>query len=253
MTPAGAVYVWWARLADVRPGLRDLLDDGELARMAAYHRRADADRFLLGVSVTRLVAARETGVAPQAVAVHRRCETCGRPHGRVCLPRSGLHISVAHSGDLVGVAVSAEGRVGLDVEISNHRSNALDLARQALTDPELAELAGISEEARAAGFMRYWVRKEAVLKLSGDGIGKLQTVTVSAPQEPAAVRAWPARPELVDRIWMHDLAPGTGHLATVAVEGVTQPRLIEADAAEILAQASSRPTSTSPGQARPIK
>lgn len=205
--------------------------------MAAYLRVTDADRFLLGVSMTRLLAARETGVAPEAVAIDRRCESCGQPHGRVRLPDAGLHVSVAHSGDFVGIAASPDGRVGLDIEVGGHWPDLLDLARHALTAPEIADLGELDESRRTAGFLRYWVRKEAVLKLSGDGIADLLAVTVSAPDQAPAVRDWPARPELVGRVGMQDIDLGVNHVAAVAVDGVPTPKLIEADAAELLAAA----------------
>jgi 4'-phosphopantetheinyl transferase len=105
------------------------------------------------------------------VAVDRTCPRCGEPHGKPHLrlaerpPLAGaLNLSIAHVGQWVAVAPSSAGPVGVDIE-------ELPVA----TDEKLRSVAPSSTE-RAwspeidpATFLRYWVRKEAVVKASGDG------------------------------------------------------------------------------------
>lgn len=77
-----------------------------------------------------------------------------------------LNISISHCRKAVAVAVSSRGRVGIDVEcrrkvgeglVKRVCSPAEQEAIQRSDDPEMA-------------FLRYWTRKEAVLKMRGTGI-----------------------------------------------------------------------------------
>jgi 4'-phosphopantetheinyl transferase len=228
----GRVRVWWADRREARPELVRLLNSVERHRRAAYVNGADADRFLLGVAITRLVAAQETGLPPVAIELDRRCPHCGGPHGRVLLPGTDITVSVAHSGDIVGVAFGRSARVGLDVEELTTRIHHAGLADLVLTPPEVAELARLPDS--RAGLLRYWVRKEALLKLTGDGLaGRPDAITVSAPDEPAALLSWTDRPEFVGTVRLHDLVARAGHLAAVAVS-TRLLNVVEADATALL-------------------
>jgi 4'-phosphopantetheinyl transferase len=64
---------------------------------------------------------------------------------------------------------------------------------------------------------RWWVRKEAVLKATGFGLGIDPTdVEVSAPREPPSIVGWrgDGRPR---SLRMSDLSIDEGHVAAVAV------------------------------------
>lgn len=89
-----------------------------VARVAASADRSA--RTAAGRDALRALAAGLVGADPAAVTVRARCATCGGEHGRPVLGGSraldGLHASVAHAGDAVVVAVSADGPVGIDAE-----------------------------------------------------------------------------------------------------------------------------------------
>ncbi|QGV65869.1 4'-phosphopantetheinyl transferase family protein [Clavibacter nebraskensis] len=108
-----------------------------------------AARTAAGRVALRSLAAELVGADPADVTVRARCATCGGAHGRPVLGGSGaldgLHASVAHAGDAVVVAVSADGPIGIDAEPHG---------REAPPGTTLAE----------------WVRIEAVLKADGRGL-----------------------------------------------------------------------------------
>ena len=109
--------MWWAGLAGMRRGLARLLDPVEQQRRAAYRERADRDRFVLGVLITRVVLGAHLDLAPERVSIDRICAHCGRPDGG---PRSvddaDVRLSISHSGDLVVVAFTVDCPVGVDIE-----------------------------------------------------------------------------------------------------------------------------------------
>jgi 4'-phosphopantetheinyl transferase len=207
----GSCLVWWADVADHRAGHESLLSATEVERAGRLRRAEDRVRQMLGAVLLRLAVSAATGTPPAGVTVDRTCPRCGEPHGRPALPGTGLHASITHSGDLVGLALTRVGPVGLDVE----RITEVDvdgLARSVLhPDERVADL---------AGFFRYWTRKEAVVKATGDGLGvALPEVRVSAPDEPPALYAYPDRPDLAAT--MHDLHPAPGYRAAAAL--LTRP------------------------------
>lgn len=95
--------------------------------------------------------------------VRRRCDRCGSlEHGRPVVLPDGPYVSITHTAGLVAVAVTGLGPVGVDVE----RVRDLDVASVAAR--VIGDLDGPVSD--ATGFLRAWVRKEAVVKATGDGI-----------------------------------------------------------------------------------
>jgi 4'-phosphopantetheinyl transferase len=139
------------------------------------------------------------------VAIDRTCPDCERPHGRPRLPGTGLHVSVAHSGDWVAVALTEVAPVGVDVE----QVIDIDVSALAKSVLDTDESAGLQS---IRNFFVYWTRKESALKATGDGLTvPMNRVLVSAPDEPAELLGYPGRQRagrLVAR--MCDLVPGPG-------------------------------------------
>ncbi|MFT2691919.1 4'-phosphopantetheinyl transferase family protein [Clavibacter zhangzhiyongii] len=160
---------------------------------------ASADRparTAAGRAALRELAAELVGAQPDEVTIRARCATCGGAHGRPVLGGSraldALHASVAHAGDAVVVAVSAEGPIGIDAEPRDREA------------PPGTMLAG-------------WVRIEAVLKADGRGL-RVEPSLVRFEDDAHGSVAWidgePARYRVVDA----DLGPDL--VAAVARRGL---------------------------------
>lgn len=232
---APAVDVWWARLSrlDELASARTagLLDVAERGRAAAYVAPDDRLRFQLGVAITRLVLAQQFTCTPGDVRLDRTCPDCARPHGKVRVlgPQTGWELSVSHSGDLVGVAASTVAPVGLDVE-ELRPVEVESMAPLVLTESERLECGAATTD-----FLRYWTRKEAVVKSTGDGLRRpLSLVSVTRPSERAAVLAWAGREEIAAKVSLYDLADREGHLASLAVLSRAELTVTEHDAEPLL-------------------
>jgi len=148
--PDGTADVWWARRSDASDRLAGLLDETERRRWAAYRRPEDRERFLVGCALAKAALARYTGRRPADVRFDRTCAHCGEPHGKPVIAGGGPGHSVAHSGDLIAVAV-AGAPVGVDVEQADGRPHLLGgdgepeaLARLVFAEAERDALAGPS-------------------------------------------------------------------------------------------------------------
>jgi 4'-phosphopantetheinyl transferase len=208
MSSAASCLVYLARLEQLRRGHDELLDEREAARAARFRFQADRDRFVLATALLRIVAAERAGTEPASVRLDRSCEACGRQHGRPRLPGTGLEASISHSGDVVAVALSHAGAVGVDVEVVGSRDYE-PLVRSVCTAAERPLVR------TAADFYAYWTRKEAVLKATGQGLRiPMTSVTVTPPGSAAGLLALNgARPPCQ----LADISAGAGYAGAVAV------------------------------------
>jgi 4'-phosphopantetheinyl transferase len=147
-----------------------------------------------------------TGTAPANVVVERTCAGCGQPHGRPLLPGTQLHASVTHSGDVVGVALTRTGPLGLDVE-QVRPIDVHGVSRIALRDGE--------EVRDPAGFFTYWTRKEAVIKALGGGLAApLAQIQVTGPDDPPGLLS---AGSLQPQAHLVELRPKDSYRAALAV------------------------------------
>lgn len=202
----GMCEVHVSRLSALRQEHFFLLDNVEAQRSDRFLRKEDRDRFILGAALLRIVVARELGSSPRAVAIDRTCQRCEQSHGRPRLIGTSLEASVSHSGDLVGVALTWAGRVGLDLEETKSFDH----------EPVLDEVCIEAERVFATGpaeFYAYWTRKEAFLKATGEGLfHPMRDVWVTPPHSPPAVvrvGTMPPPPSC-----MFEVRPHSGYLKT---------------------------------------
>lgn len=76
-----------------------------------------------------------------------------------------IHFNLSHCKSAVACVIGDE-PVGVDIDII--RNYNAQLARHTMNDNELQEIENNADEARA--FIRLWTKKEALLKLTGEGI-----------------------------------------------------------------------------------
>jgi 4'-phosphopantetheinyl transferase len=219
--------VWWATPADASSDLFRYLDGDERRRHASYRRSEDRARFLVGCALAKTLVARAVGAEPETIRFDRSCPWCGKLHGKPRLPGGGVAFSVSHSGELVGVALSPEAPVGLDVE----RVREAAVVEAALAPVEAAAVADAADPARA--FAVCWTRKEAATKAVGAGL-RLEPgdVVVSAPGERARLLSWPAPPR-PEEVTLFDLAARPDHVAALAVLGRCDG-VVESDGSPLL-------------------
>jgi 4'-phosphopantetheinyl transferase len=164
---AAEVHVWWARTDRLTEAHHDLLDQIERGRWARFQHRDDRDRFVLGSVLLRSLVAELDGTVAAQVVLDRTCPRCGEQHGPVTTPGRDWRCSLTHSGAFAlaaAVAASDASMVGVDLETRCPPDwTALATGLLAPGEP------GPADE---AGFLTTWVRKEAVLKATGEGLSR---------------------------------------------------------------------------------
>lgn len=183
-----------------------------------------ADRLRLRAAVTTVAGTALADVP--SVGVEQRCTRCGGPHGRprVVSPAAcaGWGVSLSRAGASVAVAVNPLGAVGIDVESIDALARR-DLDDVAFTPAERAGLSGLAGVDAARARTRLWTIKEAVLKLTGDGLNvDPRDLAVGSN---GTLEAWPNAPFALPRLQLLVFDAGPGLVGTVAVLADTPVRV----------------------------
>lgn len=96
----------------------------------------------------------------------------GRPFLKNPCPKlMDMDFNVAHSRHKTVLALTFEGRIGVDLEPLQRRVDHHSVAQQFFHPTEQARLQELDEEQRRLRFLQLWVLKEAWMKADGRGIG----------------------------------------------------------------------------------
>lgn len=166
--PSEVVYAFLSVAGEPSALDEALLDDEERARSARFVRPPDRHRFVLAHAALRLFLARCLDLHPAAVrygdGVH------GKP--RLGPGRAPLEFNLSHSGGLCLLAVARDRQVGVDVERVRNVPDALNIAGAHFSAQENEVIRSLPPGERRAAFFRCWTRKEALIKATGEGLGR---------------------------------------------------------------------------------
>ncbi|MEU3891389.1 4'-phosphopantetheinyl transferase superfamily protein [Streptomyces sp. NPDC029041] len=122
-------------------------------------------RFVASRLLMKYTAAAALRVEPESLDVSYRLG--GRPYLRGF---DQIDLSLTHTGDLMAVGLSRNGRIGVDAEPADRRMRFDVLQAQMCTPTEAAELARLPQDEQAAETLRLWTLKEAYTKALGQGM-----------------------------------------------------------------------------------
>jgi len=196
-------------------GAHQILSADELTKAGRFRQTADRERFVLGRAFVRRLCARHLRVLASEVCFEE--SATGKPK----LPGEGFDFNVSHSGDCVLVAWSKEGVLGADVEWIKEREpdHLAGMARHSFSTEELAVFSAASAQEKTSVFYRVWVRKEAVIKAEGVGLGgALQEFSVARLESGRRVWVGEVLYPPSGRAWtLVDLEAPAGYAAALAV------------------------------------
>ncbi len=180
------------------------LTSREAARCSRFSNPEAAMHYAAAQGGLRTILGRYLGQEPPAVSLLR--EERGKPY-----VAGGPEFNITHTGEQILLAV-ARVPVGLDVELAARPVSADELAQKFFTTREAEHLAGVLPSSRRETFLRYWVCKEATVKLSGDGIYHgLRDAEVTLGPEGGAEGRYRGR-----AVRFHEMHPAPGVLAALA-------------------------------------
>ncbi len=155
----------------VELGSADLavLSPAELATGSLHAFAIDQHRYLVAHVMLRRLLGEVTDSRPAGLRFGREsCPVCGGPNGRPRLSgREMPHFSLAHSGDAIAIVIGPD-PVGIDCERLPDKCVCELMTHMHQDDASL--VAASPGPRRHADIVRWWVRAEAVLKSTGQGI-----------------------------------------------------------------------------------
>lgn len=179
---------------------------------------AAGDRFRCGRGLLRHLLGLRLGVAPTDLVF--LTEAGGRPYLE-CTPGNRPAIfSLSHSHDIISIAISSSGPLGIDVECLRPGTDKDAIVRRFFKPVEREAWDRLPAGAREAAFLRLWTRKEAVLKALGLGLTGLDRLSVSLEESLDRPVVWLADdPGASERWWCSSWSPASGYLTTLASIG----------------------------------
>lgn len=216
------VQVWRIALDqpdEARESFRRLLNESERARADRFRFAEHRARFTVGRGWLRTILGRYLNVQPGDVVF--RFGPNGKPSLDPGANPRAIQFNLSHSRDRALLAVTVGREVGIDIEAVRAMKDVGQIVGRFFSPREVAVFNRISDDEKTEAFFRGWTRKEAYMKATGKGFAMpLEKFDVTmAPGEPARLLAVVGQPEEVRRWSFHDLDPGLGFAAALAVEG----------------------------------
>jgi 4'-phosphopantetheinyl transferase len=171
------IDVWSLYLPDCageRAACGDLLTPAERGRAARFHRPADADGFVLARGLLRRILSNYLDCPPAEIRFTRN------GNGKPFLENHPLEFNLSHSRERVLIAVTADRRVGIDIEFRRKTLRMEAIAARWFAPEEQAFFQslpalsdeGVEGENPYSGFFDIWSKKEAYVKALGVSIYK---------------------------------------------------------------------------------
>ena len=165
--------------------LEHLLSPGERERASRFLVRQPRHDFIVGRGHLREVLGLVLGTHPTEVPIEEG------PMGKPILAEPDgrrVRFNVAHSGGLVLYGITLGRDIGIDVQQVEETMEWESIAARSFSPAEQRALAAISPHLRRTAFFDCWVRKEAVIKATGEGLRRrLSSFVVSVEAGEAAM------------------------------------------------------------------
>jgi 4'-phosphopantetheinyl transferase len=199
------VHVWRANIGHTMSGLPDILSPDEQERASRYRNPEVRRRFEMGRATLRQLLGRYMRCPPGGLRFGQNQH--GKPQLANLHDASFFSFSVAHSGDVVLVAIAGGEEVGIDIEWLTTRRDlkSIEAALAAYGPATLRD----PKPGADRGWLQAWTRFEAVGKALGSGI--------ATPTEEY-------RRAIAGRIAIVDLDLSPHYVAALALEA-QQPRI----------------------------
>jgi|GEM_PF-2790934 len=157
-------------------GMYSALSGDEQKTADAYRHQTSKKQFIAGRYLTRFLCSLAVGASPGEIRFYLS------EHNKPILadPVIPLCFNVSHAADRVLIGISFDGEIGVDIEKVNQDFDYLGFSDEHFSAGEKEMIARADKSMAIHHFYSTWTRKEAWLKLTGEGItGRLELYDVS--------------------------------------------------------------------------
>lgn len=216
------VHVWRASLdlpASRTQRLEQPLSLDEREKAERFYFQKDRKRFIVTRGLLRMILSLYLEIEPGQLRFDY--DIYGKPTLARESGEAGLCFNLSHSHGIALYAVTRNREIGVDIERVRADVEIQQIAERFFSPQEYETLCALPSNMQAEAFFACWTRKEAYIKARGEGLAfPLNQFDVSlAPGEPAALLSTKGDPQEASRWSLHELDPGPGYVAALAVEG----------------------------------
>lgn len=146
----------------------NILTSEEMARGNRFHQAAHAIRYKTAHTVLRLLLSSATSSDPTAICLTKGHHHKPRLQGHSDYP---IEFNLSYSENKAVIGMASGSQMGIDVEWLHRPLDIKDMLHVCFSAREIAFITS-QNEGMHHRFFTLWTRKEAVLKLTGEGIGE---------------------------------------------------------------------------------
>jgi 4'-phosphopantetheinyl transferase len=223
------VHVWRAELdrpsTDIKQFVQILAPE-EQQRAERFRFEKDRKKFVVARGLLRTILARylsRYGVTSPDQVVFSYSNK-GKPAIANAYPAGELCFNVSHSHQMALYAIALNRQVGIDLEYIRS-IDAVALAQRFFLPSEAAMIQSLIGADQHQAFFKVWTQKEAYLKATGDGLGRLASVEV-ALTEPMRLVSVDGNVQIAAQWFVQEIAVNPGcaidYAAALVAKG-TQP------------------------------
>jgi len=166
-------------------------------------------RFIEARGMLRTILARYAESPPQSL------NFVYGARGKPALLNHPLQFNLAHSGDLLLLALTSGHELGVDVEQIRPLPHLATMAQDNFSPVEVHALYGLPQDQHETAFLKIWTRKEAFIKATGDGFKcPLASFDVSIDEPAHLLRV---EGEDIQRWTLHHLALEPEYVGAVCI------------------------------------
>lgn len=184
-------HIWWAELDSIPPRY-DILNEDEIIRIKSLKFLNDKKKSAASFTFLRLVLSKYIGKNPKEIPIIRSCKECGEPHGKPWILENykNIKFNLSHSEKNIVVGLSIKHDIGIDIEEKDTDLNS-DVFSHVLSVDELRALNSLPLDEKNNNFLKYWTRKESIVKAIGIGLNvNLSELIVSNYDENPKIHKW---------------------------------------------------------------
>ena len=185
------------------------LSESERDRMMKFIQPDHQRAFLAARGGLRSCLSQRTNCPPEALVFTYK--THGKP---MLQDYPELHFNLSHSRQQALLGISWGRAIGVDLEQIRSMPKMLALAKRFFTPSEYDAIVQVPDTEQEHLFFKYWTCKEAYLKATGDGLGKIRHLEIDIQHDSVQVLNKPCAKEII----LATVAVEAGFVGAIAVE-----------------------------------
>jgi len=215
----GDIHIWWASLDEYEPHYKELLSADERTRAERFRFDKDRDHFIVCRAILRDILGSYLNREPHTLEFSYGKN--GKPSLNGVNESENIDFNLSQSGGQAVYAVTRGRDIGVDIEYIRYIPDMQDIIERYFSAGEKGVFKSLPEAVRYMTFYKFWTRKEAFIKATGDGLSfPLDKFDVSKLSGGSAGQLIVNGDTGVSSHWyIQDLNPVSGFAAAVVVKG----------------------------------